>query len=788
IYSIINEEPPDLGDLVTDVPPELIQMVKKTLSKDRNQRYQTIDELLEDFQPLSSEAATLIHEPLTKTITRLWRRKKTRQWVISLGGILLLVITLLICRPFIFKDLLQAKPVPIAIINFENQTGDSSYNYLRSAIPNLLITSLEQSSGLQVTTQERMRELLKQMGREEKTIIDAEIGFEVCRREGVQRMLIGSIIQAGDMFATNIKVLDTNTKELLGSASAKGKGVESLLENQIDELSYQISQGLGLSEEKIEQEQRSVTEMITDSWEAYTYYQKSMEYSEKFYWKEVLQMLELAVQADTTFALAWFALAEHYWGDKKEQALEIAERHKHKIPEKERLYAEAWDYAGSNIEKADSIYRLLSQRYPRESRAHQGLGTLYYMNGFNDKAFEQYNLVIELDPSNHHAWNNLGYIYSSRGEFDKAIECMKKYVQNSPGDANPFDSMGEVYLEIGDIDEAIRTFMKAEAVKSDWNEDINLAYCYALQEDYAEAVRYIDNVGKPGLGSTGFYNVVMGIYQYFQGRRSEAMKNMERVTQILDSAGISSVNEFRAENLRSWIYYERRDFEAGRISSEKATDYFIDKNEEKSLRLYYQARHALYLGLVHLQENRPDSARSYLTQLGHHIKEHQAFLKKGQRSTRLEITQYYYDLLSAEILLKERKIREAIRQAEKIPEYKNLTLSAVYLFYLNFPPRNDVKARVYYQAGKLDKAIKEYERMSLFDKEHLDRRLIPAKFHYRLAQLYEEKGQKQKAIDRYKYFLKVWKDADPDIPELIDAKKRLVALGEQNRVIIFFCQ
>ena len=129
--------------------------------------------------------------------------------------------------------------------------------------------------------------------------------------------------------------------------------------------------------------------------------------------------------------------------------------------------------------------------------------------------------------------------------------------------------------------------------------------------------------------------------------------------------------------------------------------------------------------------------------------------------------------------MKERKIREAIRQAEKIPEYKNLTLSAVYLFYLNFPPRNDVKARVYYQAGKLDKAIKEYERMNLFDRKNRDRRLIPAEFHYRLAQLYEEKGEKQKAIDRYKHFLEVWKDADPDIPELIDAKKRLVALGEQ---------
>ncbi len=50
---------------------------------------------------------------------------------------------------------------------------------------------------------------------------------------------------------------------------------------------------------------------------------------------------------------------------------------------------------------------------------------------------------------------------------------------------------------------------------------------------------------------------------------------------------------------------------------------------------------------------------------------------------------------------------------------------------------------------------------------------IISKSNYELAKIYEEKGEKQKAIEYYEKFLKIWKEADEDLPELIDAKKRL---------------
>jgi tetratricopeptide (TPR) repeat protein len=85
-------------------------------------------------------------------------------------------------------------------------------------------------------------------------------------------------------------------------------------------------------------------------------------------------------------------------------------------------------------------------------------------------------------------------------------------------------------------------------------------------------------------------------------------------------------------------------------------------------------------------------------------------------------------------------------------------------------------ARAYLKAASLDSAIAEYRRLTVFDPSGWDRRLIHPKYHYRLAMLYEQKGLKGEAIYEYRRFLELWKNSDRDLPEPIDARKRLASL------------
>jgi len=134
------------------------------------------------------------------------------------------------------------------------------------------------------------------------------------------------------------------------------------------------------------------------------------------------------------------------------------------------------------------------------------------------------------------------------------------------------------------------------------------------------------------------------------------------------------------------------------------------------------------------------------------------------------------DILNAEILLAEKFPRKAIAAFETATEQNIPNLGYPIIVLYNVPFMKDGLGRAYYKAGQLDKAISEYERLTKYDPQDKDRYLIHPRYHYRLAVLYEEKGLKDKAVKEYKRFLELWKEADKNLPEPIDAKKRLSKL------------
>jgi tetratricopeptide (TPR) repeat protein len=173
------------------------------------------------------------------------------------------------------------------------------------------------------------------------------------------------------------------------------------------------------------------------------------------------------------------------------------------------------------------------------------------------------------------------------------------------------------------------------------------------------------------------------------------------------------------------------------------------------------------LGFVELESGRHDSARARVEQ----AKSNVASIEMLQETLPMNL-----GLLEGELLLAEGLPDSAInvcrRTAVPGPRMGIGWRMAMY----SFPSERDIVPRAFQKKGELDSAIVEYNRLLRIDPTTKDRRLINPKFHYRLAKLYEQTGSFDRAAAEYRRFLEIWKDADKDLPELIDARKRLANL------------
>jgi eukaryotic-like serine/threonine-protein kinase len=759
MYSIVTDELPSLHAAHPAVAKEIERVIKHATSKKAADRYQSMRDVAGDLETLrdpSGNSGSTIAEATFALRTRI---RITRMLALFGFLVLLLAGAYYILQPLLSDEAFASHPESVLTISFENLTGDSTLDYLQRAIPVQLETRLEQSRYLEVVTQERTRDIIRNMGRGSPRYVNAELGTEICLKEGIRFLITGSFARAGDLFVSSMKVIDPATKKVLRSADARGKGIESLLASQIDELGKAAERGIGLSQSKIDENNLPVAQLTTESPQALDWYLKGKEAESDYRWDEAVKCYQISVTHDSSFAAAYWSLFYcGYKGDNPTtafEALKKANEWQWRASDKVRLLIEA-DYAGyieENRKKRFDILQWIIKRFPKEREAYESLFYVYVAN--KDRANKEAMLrkIVTLDPTNEFALNELvNYAKDST----EAFSYLARIVESHPKNTNALDTWGMEYFMLGMYDNALAKLAelarRAPPQGSDWSS----AYIIACKEDYDGALAALPAENR----------LSRGFLEYLRGRPEEAVAHLQRAyssnetRELVDVAGLMS----------GWISLEMHQLSKARRSFE----IFADSAErhlalskiryDRTINPFYQ----ISLGYLELMSGNIEGAKSFL----------QPLTTDFAGKYRMRIAHVAARFLRGEILLTEGKPQAALDSTAGIIYGLDGNISyETHMIPYNIPLSfRDLRARAWLKLGRVDSAMTEYEYIMSTRAGGGRVHIISPVFHLRLGALYEQKGELEKARNQYQILMRIWNKADATLPGLSEVRTRLAKL------------
>jgi len=753
IYSILNEEPQPIARYNSRVSGKLEEVVRKALSKDRDERYQHSDDLMAD---LRHERRLLDTTRATPGVVRPETGKKRFPILIPFLAVIILLAALFIFKPFQVRFGSPQKAVAeehsLAIMYFENVTDPQDQDHTAQMVTSLLITDLSESQYMRVVSRQRLYDILKLMGKENIKVIDQTVASEVAKRAGVRFILTGSILQTKPVMVITAEISEASSGRIMASERVTGGEGEDLFA-VVDRLSAQVKLDLALPDEARQEMDRSVADVTTHSPEAYRHYLEGMDYLNKVYNAEAEESFRTALEYDSTFAMAYFRLGLMKDDEKRGPYMAQALQYSGQISQKEKLFIEIMtEIVEGKFSQGIEEMEELARRYPDDKEIHFWLGVFYrQLPGKNQEAVSSLNRAIEIDPLYKTAYNMLAYTYEKQGDFEGSLWAINKYAAIAPDEANPYDTRGDLYSYNGQIEQAMTSYRRALEVKANFYPSlIKMGHMYLFRREYARAescymaVASCEEKSYRAAGRT-----LLALIPMYQGRLDEALEVLDHgiAADQMEQVG-GGRNAFKYY-LKAEIYSRKEQWAKALEETEKGRAIQIEADPETLV----GARD--FLACVLVESGREAEARRILQTLKRDIEEKMPLVLYQYRQALGCVELFTGDALAAVVHLE-----RAVEEAMETPFLGRLFL-----------------ARAYLDAGRHGEAVNLLESvLSRYDEARAIRPIWSVRGHYYLGLAYERSGWDRKAVEQYEEFLEIWNDADPVLTEVQDARQRLERL------------
>jgi TolB-like protein/Tfp pilus assembly protein PilF len=495
VYSILNEEPKPIADLEFENSAAAEKVVEKALAKNPDDRYQHIDELLNDLKSLAKglEPVQLREKPRK---TRFLRTKR----IYLYAGIVALIILLFVTGLLLFTGRTTAFD-SIAVLPLHNLSGDPKQDYFVDGMTEALITELSKIGSLRVIS----RQSVMRYKGSDKPLPD------IAKELSVDVIVEGSVLQVGEQVRITAQLIEAKNDRHLWAKTYDRNNSNILALHS--EVARAIADEIKIAVTPEEESRLQSGPMVNP--EAYEVYLMGRHYLRKVHeegQRKAIEYFERACEIDPAFALGYAGLAEAYawlasaavlppedtWPKVRlaaEKALETDEG----LSAAHSVLAWAKFQYDFDWHEAESGFKQALRLDPNNSDARQFYSWLLEAMERHDEAISQIKLARKLDPLSLAIQHNEGWILSGAGHYEEAHQLLGSII-----DSNPEYPYG---YEI-------------------------LAYCYASQGKYKEAISplqtEIDLLGDDIAVPISFLGYLYGRL----GRKAQARKMLEQLDEL----------------------------------------------------------------------------------------------------------------------------------------------------------------------------------------------------------------------------------------------------------------
>ncbi len=524
IYQIINEEPESVTELCGDIPKEIVKIIRKALAKNKQDRYQNLNEMLTDLQSI---AETLGIKP---AIIQRFSLKQGRKRMTILFSTIFIFVSLILLTFFIFFPTKTETHTTksIAVLPFENLDKNPESEYYIDGFVEDILTQISKIGKLKVIS----KMTLKKYKNTDKS--PHEIGNEL----NVSNLLTGSIRLLDKKIRVNCQLIDSNTENQIWAESydSELKDIFYVQRN----VSEKIVQSLKI--ELLSKEEERIKKLPTANIDAYAYYLKGKELYNLRLKQENEKAIELykkAIALDPNYALAYTGLANAFikrnrlysssdggWEDSAMVVCKKALDLDPNLPEAYNCLAHIiWGkgrvnrYISLNI-KAFELNPNYAMAIASIGRGYRYIGELAEALSWKKKALslepiEPYNYVsigdnylllsddinaeiyyrkaLELQPDYYEAFGGLARMYLRQGEFQKALEQGEKMIDIEPTSPYAHDIVGTSYINLNDYEHAKDVFERLIKIdSSNRDPDVSLGYVYSKQSKATESKKILN--------------------------------------------------------------------------------------------------------------------------------------------------------------------------------------------------------------------------------------------------------------------------------------------------------